>query len=59
MYMQDHFYLRSSSARQANNIALVRTNTKTYGTKSVRSLGTYIWNSLPEHIKPETSLAHF
>ena len=29
------------------------------GTKSLRSLGPQIWNSLPEHIKTETSLAHF
>ena len=37
-YMQDLFYLRSSSARRPNNIAVVRTNTNTYGTKSLRSL---------------------
>ena len=58
-YMQDLFYLRSSSARRPNDIAVVRTNTNTYGTKSLRSLGPQIWNSLPEHIKTETSLAHF
>ena len=58
-YMQDLFYLRSSSARRPNNIAVVRTNTNTYGTKSLRSLGPQVWNSLPEHIKAETSLAHF
>ena len=58
-YMQNFFYLRSSSARRPNNIAVVRTNTNTYGTKSLRSLGPQIWNSLPEHIKAETSLAHF
>ena len=58
-YMQDLFYLRFSFARQPNNIAAVRTNTKTYGTKSLRSLGPQIWNSLPEHIKAETSFAHF
>ena len=58
-YMQDLFYLRSSSARRPNNIAVVRTNTNTYGTKSLRSLGPQIWNSLPEPIKAETSLAHF
>ena len=50
-YMQDLFYLRSTSARQPNNIAVVSTNTKTYGTKSLRSLGPKIWNSLPEYIK--------
>ena len=58
-YMQDLFYLRSSFARQPNNIAAVRTNTNTYGTKSLRSLGPQIWNSLPEHIKAETSFVHF
>ena len=48
-YMQDLFHLNSSSARRPNNIAVVRTNTSTYGTKSLRSLGSQIWNSLPEH----------
>ena len=57
--MQDLFYLSSSSVRRPNNIAVVRTNTSTYGTKSLRSLGPKIWNSLPEHIKAEASLAHF
>ena len=50
---------RSSSARRPNNVAVVRTNRNTYGTKSLRSLGPQIWNSLLEHIKAETSLAHF
>ena len=58
-YMQDPFYLRSSSARRPNNIAVVRTNTNTYRPKSLRSLGTQIWISLPEHIKTETSFEHF
>ena len=46
-YMQDLFYLRSSSARRPNNIAVGRTNTNRNGTKSFRSLGPQIWNSLP------------
>ena len=58
-YMQDLFYLRSSSTRRLNTIAIVRANINTYGTKSLRSLGPQIWNSLPEHIKAETSFAHF
>ena len=57
--MQDICYLHYSSARRPNNISVVRTNTNTYGTKSLRSLGPQIWNSLPEHIKTETSLTHF
>ena len=55
-YMQDLFYLRSSSARRPNDTAVVRANKITYGTKSLRSLGHQIWNSLPEHIEAETSL---
>ena len=58
-YMQELFYLRSSSTRWPNNIVVVKTNTTTYGTKRLRSLGPQIWNSLPEHIKAETSFAHF
>ena len=48
-YLQDFFYLCFSSARQANNIKVVRTNTDTYRTKSLKSLGPQIWNSLPKH----------
>ena len=59
MYMQDLFYLRSSSTRRPNNRAFVRRNTNTHGIKSLRSLGPQILNSLTEHIKAETSLAHF
>ena len=59
MYMQDLFCLRSLSARRPNNTAIVRTNTNTYGTKILRSLVPQIWNSLSEHIKAETLLAHF
>ena len=58
-YMQDLFHIRSSSARRLKNIAFLRTNTNTYGTKSLGSLGAQIWNSLPEHIRAETSVAHF
>ena len=38
-YMQELFYIRFSSAIRRNNIAVVRSNTNTYGTKSLRSLG--------------------
>ena len=58
-YIQELFYLCSSSARRPNNIAVVRTNINTYGMKSLRSLGPQIWNPLPEHIKSETSLHIF
>ena len=58
-YMQDLFYLRSSCTKQPNNKAVIRTNKNTYGTKKLRSLRPQIWNSLPKHIKAETSLAHF
>ena len=57
--MQDLFHLRSISARRSNNIAILRTNTNTYGTKGLRSLGPQIWNSLPEHAIAETSETFF
>ena len=50
-YIQKLFYLRSSSVRRPTNIAVVRTNTNTYGTKCLRSLGPQISNSLPEQNK--------
>ena len=55
--MQDLFcihagtYLGSSTPRRPSNIAVVGTITNTDGTKSLRSLGPHIWNSLPEYIK--------
>ena len=55
MYMHYLLCSSSSSAGQPNNIAIVRTNKNTYGTKSLRSLGPQIWNFSPEHIKAETS----
>ena len=58
-YMQGLFYLGSSSERRPNNIAVVRTNTNTYGRKSFTSPGLQIWNSLPEHIKAGTSFYIF
>ena len=57
--MQDLFYLHSSFRRRKSNIAVGRINTNTYVMKILRSLGLQIWNSLPEHIKAEASLAHF
>ena len=57
--MQELSCLRSSSARWPNDIGIIRTNTNTYGTKSLRSLRPQIWNSLPQHIKVEPSLAYF
>ena len=52
-------YLGSSSPRWPNNIAVVGTIWNTDGMKSLRSLGTQIWNSLPECIKAETPYKHF
>ena len=55
--MQDLFcihagpYLGCSTPRRPNNIAVVETIANTDGTKSLRSLGPHIWNSLPEYIK--------
>ena len=38
-----------------NNIQLNVHKTAKYGSETLRTLGPGIWNSLPEHIKAETS----
>ena len=58
-YIHARPYLGSSSPRRPNNIAVLGTITSTDGTKSLRSLGSQIWNSLPEYIKAETPYKHF
>ena len=42
-----------------NNLVLQQINQTTFGTKSLRSLGPQIWNSLPSHIKCSQSLESF
>ena len=51
LYIHAGPYLGSSTPRRPNNIVVVGTITNTDGTKSLRSLGSHIWNSLPEYIK--------
>ena len=55
-----HTYLKkdSSSARRKNDF-VKRAKTKTFGEKSLRSMGPKIWNSLPEDIKDLTYLPKF
>ena len=42
---------RSLRAQQQNNLKTPSPNQTTFGTKSLTSLGSKIWNSLPGHIK--------
>ena len=38
-----------------SNLKVNAPNTTKYGSKSLRSLGPHIWNSLPERVKEETN----
>ena len=41
------------------NIKINQNNKTKYGNKSLRSLGSHIWNSLPKQIKEETDYNKF
>ena len=42
-----------------NDILVKHHNTITYDTKNLKTLGTKIWNQLPQDIKSETSYTKF
>ena len=58
-FMKDLFRQHSLSARRSNNLYVTKMNTTTYGQKSLKSLGPKVWNSLPEHLKAETTFLNF
>ena len=60
-FMQSIFKLRSSnySLRNPNNLANVRPNQTTFGSKSLMSIGPQIWNGLPNELKSAENLKSF
>ena len=52
-FMKNLFAKREVSKRRKNNLKIPNRNTVKFGDKSLRSLGPYIWNGLPEEIKNE------
>ena len=58
-FMKNLFAKREVSKRRKNNLEIPNRNTGKFGDKSLRRLGPYIWNGLPEEIKNETSYDKF
>ena len=56
-YMKDIFQLPKNrhSPRYPYDLAVPKPNQVSFGSKSLRSLGPKIWNSLPEHIKSSSN----
>ena len=57
--MKSLFAKREVSKRKKNNLEIPDRNTVKFGDKSIRSLGSHIWNGLPEEIKNKTSYDKF
>ena len=62
-FMQELFKLRETNRNVRNkyklNVNIPVVNQVNYGTKSLRSFGSKIWNSLPHHIKSAENLETF
>ena len=62
-FMQELFELRETNRNVRNkyklNVNIPVVNQVNYGTKSLRSFGSKIWNSLPHHIKSAENLETF
>ena len=57
IFMKDIFTKNTRS--ESNKLYVQSHNAKTYGEKSLRTLGPEIWNALPDQIRNETSLDTF
>ena len=53
-YMKDIFSKTTNLTHRPLDLNFNQNNTTKYGSNSLRSLGTHIWNSLPSEIKKET-----
>ena len=58
-FMEEIFHRTKWLTRSPNNIQINVHKTAKYGDKSLRTLGPHIWNSLPEHMKPEINFIKF
>ena len=57
--MKNIFTPKENSNIRQNDIIVKRMNTSGFGTQSLRSLGTKLWNNLPSNIKSQTSFLKF
>ena len=57
--MKNLFAKREVSKRRKNNLEIPNRNTAKYGDRSIKSLGSHIWNGLLEELKNENSCDKF
>ena len=57
--MNIHFGKNKVLIHRPSNIKVNNPKTTKYETKSLRSLGPHIWNSLPTHVKEKSNLKIF
>ena len=57
--MKENFHKTTSLTLRPFNIKFNQNNTTKYGNKSLRGLGSHIWNFLPKKIKVETDCNKF
>ena len=55
-FMEEIFYRTKWLTYRPNNMQVNVHKTAKYGGKHLRTLGSHVWNSLPEYMKAETSL---
>ena len=58
-FMKELFSKRNNIHRRKNDLKIHTWNTVTFGSNSLRCLGSHIWNTLPENIKEITSFEKF
>ena len=58
-YMKEIFHKTTNLTHRPFNIKPNQNNTTKYGNKSLKSLGSHIWNSLPKQIKEKTDYNKF
>ena len=58
-YMKEIFHKTTNLTHRPFNIKANQNNTTKYGNKSLKSLGSHIWNSLPKQIKEKTDYNKF
>ena len=58
-YMKEIFHKAAFTTHRPLNLEVNENHTTKYGNKSLRCLGTHIWNSLSNQIKKETDYTKF
>ena len=58
-FMKNLIHKRNNANKRKNDLVIPTRNSVVFGDNSLRCYGPHIWNTLPEHIKAETSFEKF